>query len=48
MTQLALFASHSSTNSLLIARSEFPSGSDDAQSELQELVRAAEIIGPGL
>jgi len=48
MTQLALFARHSSTDSLLIARSEFPSGSDDAEAELQELVRAAEIIGPGL
>jgi hypothetical protein len=48
MTQLALFARHPGTDSLLIARSEFPSESDSVEAELQELVRAAEIIGPGL
>lgn len=48
MTQLALFADHPSTDTVLIGRSEFPSESDDAEAKLQELVRAAEIIGPGL
>lgn len=48
MTQLAVFAPHPNDDLLLIARSEFPSDSDDIQSELDELVRAAEIIGPGL
>ena len=48
MTQLALFARHPDADSLLIARFEFPSGSADSDADLQELVRAAEIIGPGL
>ncbi len=48
MTQLALFAAHPNDNLLLLARSEFPSDSDDIQPQLQELVRATELIGPGL
>lgn len=48
MTQLAVFAAHPNDNLLLLARSEFPSDSDDIQTELQQLVRATELIGPGL
>ncbi len=48
VTLLALFARHPESDLLLLARSEFPSESQDADAGFQELVRAAEIIGPGL
>jgi len=48
MTQLAVFAPHPNDTVLLLARSEFPSDSDNIQPQLQELIRATELIGPGL
>ena len=48
MDQIALFAGHPNDTLLLMARAEFPSGGDDIQPQLQELLRATEIIGPGL
>ncbi len=48
MTQLALFAAHPNDNLLLISRFEYPSDSEDIEVQLQELVRATELIGPGL
>ncbi|MDX2437089.1 MAG: hypothetical protein QNL88_08580 [Acidobacteriota bacterium] len=48
MTQLALFAAHPNDNLLLISRFEHPSDSEDIKVQLQQLVRATELIGPGL
>jgi hypothetical protein len=48
ITQLALFAEHPTSGPMLIARFEFPSTDDSTETELSELIRATEIIGPGL
>ena len=48
MTQLALFATHPNDNLLLISRFEYPSDSEDIEVQLQQIVRATELIGPGL
>lgn len=48
MEQLALFGAHPADGCLVIARSEYPSGSGERQAKLDELVAIATVIGPGL
>ncbi len=48
MEQLALFGAHPTDGCLVIARSEYPSGSGERQTKLDELVAIASVIGPGL
>jgi hypothetical protein len=48
MHQLALFGAHPTEGCLVIARSEYPAGSADRQTKLDELVAVTGIIAPGL
>lgn len=48
MEQLVLFAVHPGEDCLLVARSEFPADDISIESHLEELVRIAEIVGPGI
>ena len=48
VAELVLFADHPASGPLLVGRFDYPSGTVSADADLDELVRAAEIIGPGL
>jgi hypothetical protein len=46
--EIALYALHPRDQTLIVARSEFPSETDDTQAKLNELVAATEAVAPGL